>query len=49
MNKKELEINSKGIKSEQDLTDFRKTLTKITVEVTLNAEFTEHLGYASQL
>ena len=36
----------KGIKSEQDLTDFRKILTKITVEAALNAELEEHLGYA---
>ncbi|MBA6295972.1 IS256 family transposase [Colwellia sp. MB02u-9] len=50
MNKKELEVfakqAAKGIKSEQDLTDFRRILTKITVEAALNAEFEEHLGYA---
>jgi len=50
MNKKELEVfakqAAKGIKSEQDLTDFRKILTKITVEAALNAELEEHLGYA---
>lgn len=50
MNKKELEAfareAAKGIKSEQDLTDFRKILTKITVEAALNAELEEHLGYA---
>ncbi len=50
MNKKELEAfakqAAKGIKSEQGLTDFRKILTKITVEAALNAELEEHLGYA---
>jgi putative transposase len=50
MNKKELEVfakqAAKGIKSEQDLTDFRRILTKITVEAALNAELEEHLGYA---
>ncbi len=49
MNKKELEVfakqAAKGIKSEQDLTDFRRILTKITVEAALNAELEEHLGY----
>jgi len=50
MNKKELETfakqAAKSIKSEQDLTDFRKILTKITVEITLIAEINEHLGYS---
>ncbi len=50
MNKKELEAfakqAAKGIKSEQDLTDFRKILTKITVEAALNAELEQHLGNA---
>jgi transposase-like protein len=50
MNKKELEAfakqAAKGIKSEQDLTDFRKILTKITVEAALNADLEEHLCYA---
>lgn len=50
MNKKELEAfakqAAKGIKSEQDLTDFRKIPTKITVEAALNAELEERLGYA---
>ncbi|MFT6689515.1 MAG: putative transposase [Colwellia sp.] len=50
MNKKALEAfakqAAKDIKSEQDLTDFRKILTKITVEAALNAELEEHLGYA---
>jgi len=50
MNKKELEAfakqAAKTIKSEADLTDFRKMLTKVTVEAALNAELDEHLGYA---
>ncbi|PKG82033.1 IS256 family transposase [Colwellia sp. 75C3] len=50
MNKKELEVfakqAAKGIKSEQDLIDFRRILTKITVEAALNAELEEHLVYA---
>ena len=49
MNKKELEAfakqAAKSIKSEADLTDFRKMLTKVTVEAALNAELDEHLGY----
>jgi transposase-like protein len=50
MNKKELEAfakqAAKSIKSEADLTDFRKMLTKVTVEAALNAELEDHLGYA---
>jgi transposase-like protein len=50
MNKKELESfakqAAKSIKSEADLTDFRKMLTKVTVEAALNAELDEHLGYS---
>jgi transposase-like protein len=50
MNKKELEAfakqAAKSIKSEADLTDFRRMLTKVTVEAALNAELDEHLGYA---
>ncbi len=50
MNKKELEAfakqAAKSIKSEAGLTDFRKMLTKVTVEAALNAELDEHLGYA---
>ena len=50
MNKKELEAfakqAAKSIKSETDLTDFRKMLTKVTVEAALNAELDEHLGYS---
>ncbi len=36
---------SKELKSQKDLLDFTQMLTKITVEVALNAEFDEHLGY----
>ena len=49
MNKKELEAfareAAKSIKTEADLNDFRKMLTKVTVETALNAELDEHLGY----
>ena len=49
MNKKGLEVfakqAAKSIKSEADLTDFRKMLTKVTVEAALNAGLDEHLGY----
>lgn len=50
MNKKALEAFAKqvtkSIKTESDLTDFRKVLTKITVEASLNAELDEHLAYS---
>jgi transposase-like protein len=50
MNKKALAAfakqAAKSIKSEQDLTDFRKILPKITVESALKDELEEHLGYA---
>jgi len=36
---------AKNIKSEQDLNDFKKMLTKMTLETALNAELDEHLGY----
>ncbi len=49
MNKKELEAfareAAKTIKTESDLEDFRKMLTKVTVESALNAELDDHLGY----
>ncbi|WP_259364475.1 MULTISPECIES: hypothetical protein [unclassified Colwellia] len=52
MNKKALvaftKKAAKSIKSEVDLTDFRKMFTKVTVEVTLNTELGEHLGYSRQ-
>jgi transposase-like protein len=37
---------AKGIKTEEDLNEFRQMLTKITVEAALNAELDEHLGYS---
>lgn len=50
MNRKELEAfakeAAKSIKTEADLTDFRKMLTKVTVEAALNAELDEHPGFA---
>ncbi len=50
MDKKALEAfareAAKGMKTEQDLNDFRKILTKVTVEAALNAELDHHLGYA---
>ena len=50
MKKEELEAfakeAAKGIKSEQDLSEFCRTLTKITVEAALNAELDAHLGYS---
>jgi len=49
MKKEELEAfareAAKGIKTEEDLNDFRAMLTKVTVEAALNAEMEEHLGY----
>lgn len=36
---------AKNIRSEQDLNDFKKLLTKMTLETALNAELDEHLGY----
>lgn len=50
MNKEALEAfareAAKGIKTEQDLNDFRQMLTKVTVERALNAELDDHLGYS---
>ena len=50
MNKDELQAiaqaAAKNIKTEQDLSEFRKILTKITVEAALNAELDDHLGYS---
>ncbi|EHD1695035.1 IS256 family transposase [Vibrio vulnificus] len=49
MDKKALEAfareAAKSIKSQSDLEDFRKMLTKVTVETALNVELDEHLGY----
>lgn len=36
---------AKSINTESDLDDFRKMLTKVTVETALNAKLDEHLGY----
>ena len=36
---------AKNIKSEQDLNQFKKMLTKMTLETALNVELDEHLGY----
>jgi transposase-like protein len=50
MKREELEAfaqaTAKHIKTEDDLKDFSRMLTKITVEAALNAELEEHLGYA---
>ena len=49
MNKEALEAfareAAKGIKTEKDLNEFRRMLTKVTVERALNAELDDHLGY----
>lgn len=49
MDKKALEAFAREasnlIKTPSDLDDFRKMLTKVTVETALNAELDEHLGY----
>lgn len=49
MNKTDLEAfaleAAKGIKTQEDLADFQKMLTKVTVEAALNAELDDHLGY----
>ena len=36
---------AKGLKTEADLNQFSRMLTKLTVEAALGAELTEHLGY----
>jgi len=36
---------AKNIKSEQDLQEFKKLLTKMTLETALTAELDDHLGY----
>jgi len=50
MNKEQLEAfareAAKTIKTESDLNDFRRMLTKVTVETALNAELDDHLGYS---
>ncbi len=49
MDKKALEAfareAAKSIKTQSDLEDFHKMLTKVTVETALNAELDDHLGY----
>lgn len=49
MDKKALEAfareAAKSIKSQSDLEDFRKMLTKVTVETALDAELDDYLGY----
>jgi len=49
MNKEQLERlareAAKTIKTEADLNDFRKMLTKVTIETALNVEMDDHLGY----
>lgn len=49
MKKEELEAfarkTAKSLNTEKDLTDFRRMLTKLTVEAALNAELDDHLGY----
>lgn len=49
MNREELEAfareAAKSLKTEKDLNDFSRMLSKITVEAALNAELEEHLGY----
>ena len=35
---------AKGLKTQHDLNDFTKMLTKLAVETALNTELTEHLG-----
>ncbi len=36
---------AKGLKTEADLNAFSRMLTKLTVETSLNAELTDHLGH----
>jgi len=49
MNKEEIENfareAAKGIKTEQDLSEFSQMLTKVVIETALNAELDGHLGY----
>ena len=52
MNKETLEAlareAAKGIKTEQDLNEFRQMLTKVTVERALNAELDQHQSYSAK-
>ena len=49
MDKKELEAfareAAKTLKTEKDLNEFSRMLTKVTVEAALNGELDDHLGY----
>ncbi len=36
---------AKGLKTEADLNQFSRMLTKLTVETALNAELTDHIGH----
>ncbi len=49
MNTKQLEAFAKevakSIKSESDLNDFRRMLSKVVIGIALNGELEEHLGY----
>ncbi|EBX5573021.1 transposase, partial [Salmonella enterica subsp. enterica serovar Kuessel] len=38
-------VLAKGLKTEADLNQFSRMLTKLTVETALNAELTDHLGH----
>jgi len=37
---------AKGLKTKEDINDFQRMLTKVTVEAALNAELDDHLGYS---
>ena len=37
---------AKGIKTEEDLNEFRRIMTKVTIETALNTELDDHLGYS---
>ncbi|ELC99738.1 hypothetical protein WIC_04849 [Escherichia coli KTE112] len=46
MDEKKLKaLLAKGLKTEADLNQFSRMLTKLTVETALNAELTDHLGH----
>ncbi|MFK8031970.1 MAG: IS256 family transposase, partial [Gammaproteobacteria bacterium] len=37
---------AKGIKTEEDLNEFRRLMTKVTIETALNTELDDHLGFS---
>lgn len=37
---------AKGIKTEEDLNEFRRLMTKVTIETALNTELEDLLGYS---